>query len=465
MFNRPYQERALAEVRAHWAAGRKRVLLSMPTGAGKTHVFCQLAGPGTIIVVRGIKLIHQASARLTAMGIAHGIYQGSNTRDTCQRVMVASIDTLARRSVDLSGFDTLIIDEAHLTEGKAYERLLSQWQGRVLAVTATPWLRRGMGHVAECLVEPVTMTELVAMGSLVPLRYFAVAVPNMKGVPRIGGDFSQDIAAERVSLAGCPVDKYAEHGEERQGIVFCSTIAHAQAVTAKFQASGITAETIHAETPDSDRERAFAAFNSGALRLLVSVGVLTTGVDLPCASVIVMARATTSRILWVQMLGRGTRTHEGKRDCIVLDLAGNTLRLGFATDPQPVLLARLDKAKAKPKGETLPLKTCKRCYAVVPSAAADCPNCKAPFPVARKPPRIKVSCLSEITPGEFTPTEHVVKDMVDLAKARRWKKGAVWHRLVEKYGKDLGKVLYFKYVYREPWPDPIPNPSRPWPTS
>jgi DNA repair protein RadD len=451
MINRHYQSRALDEVRGHWSRGVRRVLLSMPTGAGKTHVFCQLCDPGTIVCVRGVKLIAQASARLSAMGVEHGILQGANTRDTQAPVVVASIDTLARRSVDLSRFHTLIIDEAHLTEGKAYERVLSQWQGRVLAVTATPWLERGMGHVSDVCVEPITMRDLTAEGSLVPLRYFAVSAPDLRGVTRRAGEFDADESQERVALAGCPVDKYREHGEGRQAIVFVSTLAYGAKVASKY---GEGACLVHGEMPDDEREAVFARFHAGELRWLVSVGVLTTGVDLPPVSCLVMARPTMSEILWVQMLGRGTRLAPGKTDCLVLDLAGNTLRLGFACDPRPVRLERLEKRPKKLVGESVALKTCKHCYAVVPSAAQECPACRQAFEVKRTAPRVVVRSLSEIKPEERTPQETAISRMVELAKAKGHKKGSLWHRLREKFGAEFGKVLYMKYVYNEPWPEP-----------
>ena len=135
-------------------------------------------------------------------------------------------------------------------------------------------------------------------------------------------------------------------------------------------------------SPGLDREAVFARFRSGATKILCSVGVLTTGFDADVRCII-DAQPTKSRILFVQKIGRGLRTAPGKDHLVILDHAGNHLRLGMVTD---IGQDRLDDGKerqnaghrARERSEPLP-KLCEGCKAVLPRAARECPSCGSPI--------------------------------------------------------------------------------------
>ena len=89
---------------------------------------------------------------------------------------------------------------------------------------------------------------------------------------------------------------------------------------------GIACEAVFGETPQDERERIIADFRAGHIRCLVNVMVLTTGFDVPQIDLLAMLRPTLSTGLYMQMIGRGTRKAEGKRDCLILDFAQNVYR-------------------------------------------------------------------------------------------------------------------------------------------
>jgi DNA repair protein RadD len=136
-------------------------------------------------------------------------------------------------------------------------------------------------------------------------------------------------------------------------------------------------------TDRPDRERIFDRLRAGSTKVICNVGVLTTGVDLPMVSCIVHARPTRSRTLFVQTIGRGLRTAEGKTNCLILDHAGNHLRLGMVTDIGQDHLddgqdRRNASQRAPERSEPLP-KLCEGCKAVVPRTARECPSCGSPI--------------------------------------------------------------------------------------
>ncbi len=107
--------------------------------------------------------------------------------------------------------------------------------------------------------------------------------------------------------------------------------AHAKNLQAQFEAAGVPTGYIDAYTKPDAREALFRRFTAGELRAIASVGCLTTGVDLDVRC-IVLARPTKSEMLFVQIIGRGLRTADGKSDCLILDHSDTHLRLGLVTN-------------------------------------------------------------------------------------------------------------------------------------
>jgi superfamily II DNA or RNA helicase len=142
----------------------------------------------------------------------------------------------------------------------------------------------------------------------------------------------------------------------------------------KFQGSGIVAGYIDAYTDRAERNRIAAAFHRGEIKVVCNVGCLTTGIDWDVRCII-LARPTKSEILFVQMIGRGLRTADGKGDCLILDHSDNHLRLGFVTDIHHERDDGKPRPKAEPRSvEVLP-KKCPQCAFVKPPRMLVCPSC------------------------------------------------------------------------------------------
>jgi DNA repair protein RadD len=188
------------------------------------------------------------------------------------------------------------------------------------------------------------------------------------------GDYETGALSEEMSReihVRTAVDVYGKHGEGRRNVlVFAVDIAHAEKLAEAFVAAGHAAESVHSRMPLVRRAEILADFEAGRIQFLVNVGILTEGWDCPKVDLIMMCRPTKSAGLFVQMFGRGTRIYEGKKDLLVLDLAGNLLRHGDPSEPE-VPIGR-DKGAAD---RDPPLKACPRCFAVVPMAAKLCEAC------------------------------------------------------------------------------------------
>jgi DNA repair protein RadD len=125
------------------------------------------------------------------------------------------------------------------------------------------------------------------------------------------------------------------------------------------------------------REDALRAHQSGAARVIVNNGVLTKGYNDKRIDLISEMRLTNSPGLLVQMRGRGTRTLQGKENCLVLDFAGNTKRCGPFNDPY------IPKARG-PAGGDAPVRICDGCGAYHHASVRVCDVCGFEFPREEK---------------------------------------------------------------------------------
>jgi len=394
---RDYQERAALQVEAAWATGERRVVLSMPTGGGKTEVALELIrraktrGKLGLVVTDRRVLVAQTVERFARHGHSVGILQGENTFVRAGRddIVVASIQTLlarwdhdwVRRLIEDTG--VLVIDETHIWfehHDKLLERLHST---PVIGLTATP-LREGLGLRYDTIVTPTTIAELQAAGWLVPTRCYA---PNAKellaladGVAVQAGDFVDKALSELMrsrAIIGDVVTTWKSRAEDRPTLAFCVDRAHAAALADEFNAAGIAAGYLDYQTEDAERALLFERFRSGEVRVLCSVGVLAVGFDEPCAACAILARPTLSLSLHIQQAGRVLRPFAGKADALLLDHAANTLRHGRPEDFRPPdSLSEVSKrTDRKQKGERAALVTCPECAAVYRATERVCPQC------------------------------------------------------------------------------------------
>jgi DNA repair protein RadD len=387
---RPYQQRGLEELRRAQMSGWRRPMFQMPTGAGKTRIAEEIIHGAlakdkrVAFVVPALSLIDQTVRSFEAEGIhALGVLQGIHPRtDRDAPIQICSVQTLARRR--RPEVDLVIVDEAHQMHKEIFRWMKDCPNLIFIGLSATPW-SRGLGKFYDALVIAATTRELIDAGYLSDFTAFAPSEPDLSSVSTVAGDFKQDElgeAMDKASITGDIISTWLQRGEDRPTIAFCVNRNHAKHVADRFAGAGVAVEYLDGETPREDREAMFARFRSGATKILCSVGALTTGFDADVRCII-DAQPTKSRILFVQKLGRGLRTAPGKDRLVILDHAGNHLRLGMVTD---IGQDRLDDGKerqnasqrTRERGEPLP-KLCDDCKAVVPRAGRECPNCGAPI--------------------------------------------------------------------------------------
>lgn len=368
---RDYQDAAVDAV-AHAVGrdGKRRVVVVLPTGSGKTVVFGALAWSwladdmGRVLVLaHRDELIQQAAAKLALWIPRHliGIVKAAKDEKDAPLV-VASVQTLKNeRRLDRVGkFGLIVVDEAHHAAADSYKKILGELGAFgddgpiVVGVTATP--QRGDGVRIDDVFEDVayrkTYTEMVTARWLAPVTSKAFDLVESVGRPKLGidGDYAEGWLEGVMLRANAPdkiVEAWKADAYDRPTIVFTPTVSVAKAVSEAFNGAGVSAAWVSGAMPITDRRAALSGLAAGRIRVVANCAVLTEGFDEPSVSCIVVGRPTKNEQLYIQMVGRGTRLHpeSGKTDCLILDMVGVTDQL------QLDAVVELGGRRAAPKSE------------------------------------------------------------------------------------------------------------------
>lgn len=382
---RPHQASAIDRLRSSLGSGKRRPVVQAPTGYGKTILAAAIVemalskGSRVVFCCPAVNLIDQTVEKFYAEGISDvGVIQADHPMtDWSKPVQIASVQTLERRG--RPNAQLVIVDECH----RMY-KFMSDWMSDpewretpFIGLSATPWTV-GLGKLYDDLVVASTTADLIRDGFLSPFRVFAPAHPDLSGVKIVAGDYHEKQLSEAVNrdaIVADIVSTWQRLGEDRPTLAFGVDRAHAKHIQTDFELSGVPCGYVDAFTDRRDRENIRRQFERGELKVVASVGCLTTGIDWDVRCII-LARPTRSEMLFVQMIGRGLRTADGKTDCILLDHADNHARLGFVTDiHHETLSVRKPKAKSDAKKKTPLPKECAECSFLMPARTRNCPNC------------------------------------------------------------------------------------------
>jgi DNA repair protein RadD len=431
-----YQVEASDSIFDYFGKKAGNPLVAMPTGTGKSvvialfleTVFRYYPRQKILCLTHVKELIQQNYSKLMTLwpNAPAGVNSaGLKQRDVLNPIIFAGIGSVAKYAAQFGHVDLVLIDEAHLvspTEETMYRTFLNDLRAmnpllKVIGFTATPW-RTGVGKLTEgglftdfCF----DITHMEAFNRLIHEGYLCPLIPkktdtvlDIDGVHIRGGEFvAQELqnAVDRDEVTERACREAMERAPDRQHwLAFCAGVEHAQHTADILNSLGVSAIAIHSKMGAEQRDAGIRDWKAGRFQCAVNNNVLTTGIDFPGIDLILMLRPTASTQLWVQMLGRGTRcvyapgfnisvAEErmesirlgGKVNCMVLDYAGNTRRLGPINDPV------IPRKKGERAGDA-PVKICDMCGTYNHASVRVCVGCGYEFPVITK---LKQSASSE----------------------------------------------------------------------
>ena len=331
-----HQDSVLEDIRRARESGQNSFLVVLPTGTGKTQILMEdlhrlhrERGDGafrTLILVPTRAILRQTEEKLASSGLF--------SPRRLKEIRVSTYQGMIFRYRDFppDHFDYVAVDEAHHAAAPSLKRVVQYFTpSSLLGMTATD-KRLDMKRLEDIFGSydtRLSLKEAILQGILAPIRAFRVQSSlDLSRIRYNGRDYTQSdlqrhvFIESRDQLVTDIVKKYFARGRlEKQGLVFCVSVRHAESLAARLTRAGIPAASVSGR--DRKSEDYMEAYRRKEIQFLTSCSLIHEGWDSPQTSVIVMARPTMSKALYTQQIGRGTRRHPGKEALYIIDVVDN----------------------------------------------------------------------------------------------------------------------------------------------
>lgn len=361
---REYQSKIVDSVVRGYQNGRRKALFVVATGLGKTVIASSVAdilystGLKKILVLcHATDLAFQLQRSFWAQiskKIPTRIFMDGEPPVPSDGINFGLYQTLFGYlgGIESTAFDLIIVDEAHHALANAFSTCIEHLSPKLLiGMTATPW--RGDGTSIESIfgepIEKVSLVDGMRMGFLAKVDYRMMCdnidweqVPKLARTSLSIRDLNKRLfLPQRDDAVIAKLLELTASMERPRIAIFSPSKNHAETFAGKLVSSGISAANMSVDDKVK-RRQVLLNFSSGKIKAVTAVDVLNEGIDVPDVNILVFLRATHSRRIFVQQLGRGLRISPGKEKVIVLDFVTDIRRL--------VAVKELDKeAKADPK--------------------------------------------------------------------------------------------------------------------
>jgi len=336
---RDHQVEALQSLQTLRAEGKTIALLTHATGTGKTHVAVMDArrmGGRTLYLAHREQLPRQTEERFAELWpeASSTIFRGGAARPT-SHIVLSTVQAVGRNlsRFDSREFDYLIVDEAHHAVAESYRSVLGYFQPRfLLGLTATPDRtdERSLLDVFRQNAHRLDLDEAVRRGILVPIRCLRVETNvDLTRIRFNGIDYRLKDLEECLQVPGrdeLVVKTYTKHSIGKSGVCFCVNVDHAERMAREFESAGVKAASVSGRIAADQRKQVLSAYEAGEIQVLCACDILSEGWDSPRTEVLLMARPTLSKIVYLQQLGRGTRKAPGKDHLLVFDFVDISTR-------------------------------------------------------------------------------------------------------------------------------------------
>lgn len=368
MILRPYQEEAV-KFATKCINQQKNALIVAPTGSGKTimmgAIVAKYPEKKILIVQHRDELLAQNADKIGKMSKREITIFNATTKDQSGEVVLTMAPTLCRHLSKIAEYDIVIFDEAHHLAASTWKNILKTTKNVnnnrvIIGFTATP--ERGDKQSllkTEFFVKQncfqIRLNDLIRHGYLVPPEMYRAVMDKefykkMNEIKKKYADIETNTKAadeltELYEVAGHEVVRQITSNiKNRRAIIFCCSVDHSRQLAALLNQEGYKTESISYETPN--RTEILARFRAGETQILTNVFVLTEGFDDPEVSMVVLTRPNSYKSTTIQMIGRGLRIYNGKKDCLVLDFGDSIDR-----NLDPLLKTGYDKKESLRKIE------------------------------------------------------------------------------------------------------------------
>lgn len=391
-------------------------------------------GNSILFIVHRRELVEQTKRTFKAMGVEMSL---------CK---IGMVQTITRRLKKLKPPDVILVDEAHHSLAKSYERIFEHFEkADVLGFTATPTRmgKKGLHEVYDDLIIGPRIDWLIEHHYLAPYKYFSVELIDTQQLKKTStGDFSarsMESAGRRI-IYGDVIKNYQKYADGTKTIIYTYSVDSSKKIADAFKAQGYPALQVDGTTSKLIRQQAMDEFRAGTVKVLVNADLYGEGVDVPDCETVIMLRPTESLSLFIQQAMRCMR-YVPNKIATVIDHVANYTRHGLPDTPrQWTLEDRGDGKQSKPP--EVPVITCQNCFAVIPASCSRCPICGAKIETERAAPQVDENAeLKEITDFHIKVNRYAVmkpqeaktpEDMYKIAHAKGYKMGWAYYQCLQR---------------------------------
>lgn len=435
-----YQQELVDKARQSLAKGNHSVLLVSPAGSGKSVIIAEITrlaiekGGHVMFMVHRKELVDQIIDTFLKDDI------------DLSHTTVMTVGKIKRRLGKLPTPTLIITDETHHSLAKTYQDIYN-WYDNVprLGFSATPWRLSGKGlkDVYDDMVEGPSVQWLIDNSYLADYTMYGYKSGDDSQLKKSStGDYtgrSMDDYAKTI-IRGDVIKTWREKANERKTIVYCHAVWFSKEVAQAFNDAGIKAAHVDSKTPSGERSKIMADFKAGKIMVLCNCDLISEGFNVPDCSCVVLLRPTESLVLYIQQSMRPMRFVPGKH-AVIIDQVGNFKKFGTPDTPRTWTLEDRKKKKGNGGGQLgPPVRTCEKCFAVIPAQSRSCPICGAEIEVTKTELDIdRDANLDDVTQFKPFSANYVVtkrpselktrQDLEEYAKAKGYKPGWIYYQL------------------------------------
>lgn len=403
---RDYQQLVIDRLWEYYQDNDGNPIIVMPTGTGKSLIIAYILKTVASYNKKAIALTHvkelikqNSKCYLKYTSKKHvSIYSAGLGKKQIGKITFAGIASVYKKAKNFGNVACIIIDECHLVSPKDEAMYNTFIKGlkkinpnlKIIGLTATPFrTKEGYLHEGPIFTDlAVDLTTKYWFQKLIQDGYLGRLVvkhtANEYDVEKVkiqGNEFVQSdlqLTVNKQDKTHKIIREVLKNDADRKHwLVFASGIQHAENVKKALIKFGVNTDCVHSKMTKKKRDSVINKFRKGKLTAIVNSNILIAGFDYPEIDLIIVMRPTLSPVFWVQMLGRGTRVFPKKENCLVLDFAGNTKRLGPIDN---VYLPFLKKRRGKLSKHRAPVKACPKCKTYCHARVRACPECNYLFP-------------------------------------------------------------------------------------
>lgn len=445
---RPYQSKIIDEARLKMRQGIKNILITSPTGSGKTiltaHMLKTAASKGmsSWFVVHRRELINQSMRAFHSVGVPFGVVSAGYPESKRMPVQIVGVQTVARRLNRYAKPSLIIYDESHHIAAGSWQKIHKQFPDAYsIGLTATP-IRldgAGLGNYFQDIVYGPSVDWLIKNNYLCKYKLYAPSHVKLDNLHTRMGDFANEelnVLIDKPTITGDAIKHYKKLCEGKRAVVFAVSIKHSEHIVEQFNSAGIPAEHVDGGTDTGERDRQIKRFSSGEIKILSNVDLFGEGFDLPAMEAVIMLRPTQSLGMYLQQCGRVLRTSPGKNEAIILDHVGNCERHGLPDEDRQWKLTS-DKIKKSKNEISSSVRVCPKCFAAMFSGVIVCSYCGYNFEKQSRKIEEKDGELVEVDAETIRRKKKIeqgkcetLDELIEVGKRRGYKRPYLWAQYV-----------------------------------